>query len=438
MRQRNLLIFLAAVVVLVLIGVLARGGRQSGMSVVVERVRLAPFTVKLAENGVVMSPHSEQIPSLVGGNLQSLDVREGERVTAGQLLATVYNPTLYYQAAGSQADYSSSVADVRTARVNEQNARVQYVAQVSTAKSQLDLAQRIYDEDVTLFHNQAIARNQLDSDAAKLDQARVAYQQAVEQLQLGAVSGYGVDSVQYAQANARKAAIVNAQNQQQLAFSRITAPFDGIIQSITSDPNDPLRPIQVGTPVTEGQALFTIATTDNYIVRAEVDEQDIINVRLGQRVFITGEDFPGRTIVGRVAQISPIATKSTDASSTAKQVLTTIVLDSSPVFLKDGMNVDVDILTTDLHRALSVPNGALATQNGSSYVFVVAGGVAHKRRVTAGVVGDARTQVLGGLSPGESVVSQKYPLLTDGVRVQPTTSPSPLPLSSGSVFVTGG
>ncbi|HTU59117.1 MAG TPA: biotin/lipoyl-binding protein, partial [Polyangiales bacterium] len=164
MRQRNLLIFLGAVVVLVLIGVFARGGRQAGMSVVTEQVRLAPFNVKLAENGVVMSPHSEVVPSLVAGNLESLDVHEGQRVREGQLLATVYNPALYYQAAGSQADYSSSVADVRTARVNEQNARVQYVAQVDTAKSQLDLAQRIYDEDVTLYRNQAIARNQLDTD----------------------------------------------------------------------------------------------------------------------------------------------------------------------------------------------------------------------------------------------------------------------------------
>ncbi len=438
MRQRNLLILLGAIVVLVLIGIFAHGPRQPGMSVVVEQENVAPFTVKLAENGVVLSPHSEQIPSLIAGNLQSLDVREGEHVYAGQLLATVYNPTLSYQAAGSQADYSSSVADVRTARVNEQNARVQYVAQVSTAKSQLDLAQRMYDEDVTLYHNQAIARNQLDTDAAKLDQARVTYQQAVEQLQLGAVSGYGVDSVQYAQANARKAAIVNAQNQQQLAFSRVTAPFDGVIQSITADPDDPLRPIQVGTPITEGQALFTIATTDNYIVRAEVDEQDIINVSLGQRAFITGEDFPGHTIVGRVVQISPIATKSSDASSTAKQVLTTIVLDASPAFLKDGMNVDVDILTTDLHRALSVPNTAIVTQNGANYIFVVAGGVAHKRRVTLGVAGDTRTQVLRGLSPGDRIVSQRYTLLTDGARVAPTTSPSPLPLSSGGVFVTGG
>lgn len=437
MRGRNLIIILAVLALFVVIAVFARGGRQAGVPVVTVSVVRGPFSVKLAENGVVMSPHSETIPTLVAGNLQSLDVQEGERVVAGQLLATVYNPSVYYQAAGSQADYSSSVADVGTARINEQNARVQYQAQVDTAKSQLDLAQRIYDEDVALFNNQAIPRNQLDTDRAKLDQARVTYDQAVAQLRLGAVSGYGVDSVQYAQANARKAAIVNAQNQQQLAFTRITAPFDGIIQSIASDPNDALRTIRIGEPVTEGEVLFTIASTENYIVRAEVDEQDIINVHVGQRALVTGEDFPGKTIVGRVTLISPIATKSTDTSSTARQVLTTIALERSPAFLKDGMNVDVDILTTDLPSAISVPNGAVVTRNGGSYVFVVANRVARLRKVTVGAIGDTRTQILAGLSPGDVVVAQPYAGLADGTAVEPTSSPSPLPLSNGGgTFVT--
>lgn len=430
MRQRNLLIILGALALFVILAVFAHGSRQSGLSVTTVTVARAPFEVKLAENGVVMSPHSQTIPSLVAGNLESLDVHEGEHVVAGQLLASVYNPTLYYQAAGSQADYSSSVANVGTARVDEQNARVQYQASVDTAKSSLDLAQRIYDEDVMLFSNQAISRNQLDTDRSKLDQARVAYDQALAQLHLGAVSGYGIDSVQSAQANARKAAILNEQNQQQLAFTRIVAPFDGTIQSIAPDADDPLRPIRVGAPVTEGEPIFTIATSGNYIVRAEIDEQDIINVHVGQRVMVTGEDFPGRTIAGHVAQISPIATKSSDTTSTAKQVLTTILLGSSPDFLKDGMNVDVDILTTDLPSALSVPNAAVVKQSGANYVFVVENGVAHKRRVSLGTVGDTQTIVLSGISPGESVVTQHYPSLTDGAHVEPTTSPSPIPFST--------
>ncbi len=429
MRTRNLIFVLAGLAAIVLIAVFAHGGRR-GMPVATVTVKYASFSVKLAENGVVISPDSQTVPTLVAGNLQTLDVREGERVSSGQLLATVYNPTLAYQAAGSQADYNSSLADVTTARVNQQNARVQYQAQVDTAKSNLDLAQRIYNEDVTLYRSQAIARNQLDSDKAKLDQARVSYLQAVQQMRLGAVSGYGMENVQAAQANARKSRIVNAQNQQQLSFTRIVAPFDGIVQTIAASANDPLRHIQVGDPVTAGEALFTVAPNLDYVVRAQVDEQDIINVQVGQRVLITGEDFPGHTIQGHVSRIAPVATKSSDTTSTARQVLTTVTLDRSPSFLKDGMNVDVDILTTDVPHALVVPNGAIFKDNGRSYVYVVAGNVARRREVVTGISNDTQTVVKRGLNPGDVVVAQQYPGLSDGGLVQPTSSPSPLPLST--------
>ena len=121
---------------------------------------------------------------------------------------------------------------------------------------------------------------------------------------------------------------------------------------MTAQTNDALRPLQPGDAVTAGQALFTMAGGNGYIVRAQVDEQDIINVRLGMPVIVTGEDFPGKTIHGHVATIAPIATKSTDATSTAKQVLTTIQLDQNPPFLRDGMSADVDILTTSIPHSI--------------------------------------------------------------------------------------
>ncbi len=76
-----------------------------------------------------------------------------------------------------------------------------------------------------------------------------------------------------------------------------------------------------------GQALFTMAADDRYIVRTTVDEQDIAGVRVGQRAIVGGEDFGSATLGGRVVAISPIAQKSDDPSNTSRQVLTTIALD---------------------------------------------------------------------------------------------------------------
>lgn len=428
-RRRNLIIFIVALVVIVGIALLAaRRGGGNALAVKTQRVVPTTFSVKLPENGVVMRPVAATVPTLVAGNIGAIYVRAGDRVSTGQLLATIENPTLAYNAAGSQADYSSAAANVSAARVQEENARVGYQATVETNKSALDEAKRVYDADLLLYQNKAIPRNQLDQDKSKLDQAQVAYDQAVEQSKLGAISGFNGNSVQYAEAAERKSQIVNAQNQQQLAFTRITAPFDGTIQTVAAQPNDALRPLQSGDPVTEGQALFTIAGGGGYIVKAEVDEQDVVNVRVGQRVNVSGQDFPATTIHGHVAAIAPVAVKSTDPSSTAKKVLTTIALESSPSFLKDGMTADVDILTTYVPNAIVVPNDAVTKQGSTSYVFVVEKGIARKRVVRVGKVSDTQTWVRSGLHPGETIVAAKVPGLTDRRHV--TSEPSPSPSSS--------
>lgn len=421
-RTRNLVIIVAALVLLVVVAVLAGRSQRTTTTVTVTTVKRTTFNTSLPETGTVQRPRVATIPALIAGNLEQIYVKAGDNVAAGQLLATVVNPTLQATAAGSQADYNSAAANISTAQVNEQNAKVSYQAAVQTAKTNLDEAQRIYKADVSLFNNKAIPRNQLDVDKAKLDQAQVQYDQALRQMQLGAVTGYGQNSVKYAQAAAQKAAIVNQSNQQQLGFTRITAPVDGTIQTVASQPSDPLTSLRPGDPVVAGQALFTIAAGGGFIVKAQVDEQDIINVRTGQRVKITGEDFPGRTLTGYVSSIAPVATKSTDPSSTAKQVVTTIRLDGSPSFLRDGMSVDVDILTTDVRNAIVVPSAALNKDAKGSYVYVVRTGKLTKTYVGTGPKNDTQTVIKSGLLPGDSIVSARNPVLHDGQAV--TTMPA--------------
>lgn len=426
-RVRNLVIIVVVLAAVVAFAAFANKRGDDPISVQTITVKTGAFQTKLPENGIVQRPQVVTIPTLVAGNVANIYARPGEYVHAGQLLATIENPSLESNAAGSQADYDSAVANIQTAKIQEQNAKVTYQAQVATAKSSLDEARRLYDADATLYASKAIPRNQLEDDRTKLVQAQVQYEQALRQLHLGAVTGYGTNSVQYAQAAAQKAQIINQSNQEQLGFTRIAAPFSGVIQTIATQPNDPLTNLHEGDSVTQGQALFTMAASDSYIVKAQVDEQDIINVRLGQQANVTGEDFPGQTLAGRVAAISPIAVKSTDPSSTAKQVVTIIRLDRSPAFLRDGMTVDVDILTTNVSRAIVIPTASVQKDGKSSYVYVVRNRKAVKTPVKTGSSNDTQTVVKSGLSPGQVVVADKNPLIHDGSAVSPVPKASPSP-----------
>jgi len=150
-------------------------------------------------------------------------------------------------------------------------------------------------------------------------------------------------------------------------------------------------------------------------------------VHPGQTARVTSEDFPGKTLAGHVVQISPVAVKSSDTSSTSKQVLTTIRLDASPAFLRDGMTVDVDILTTQIPHALVIPNAAIRKDKGASYVYVVKNGKAKKRLVKIAQRGDAQSVLASGLAPGDVFVTEKSDDVRDGSAIAP---PTPKPSAS--------
>ncbi len=427
MNKNARIIVIVAIVAIVAVGLALAFRPHSSNSIAAKTLKIEPttFVVKLPENGTVMHPHMETIPALVSGNLASIDVKAGSRVSAGELLATIENPSLDASAAGALADYQSSVADVRTAAIQERNARVQYQAAVDTAKSNLDEARRVLTADETLYADKAIPRSQLDADRAKEEQAKVAYDQSVEQLKLGAVTGYGTSSVQAAKAQALKSKILNDQAQQQLGFERIVAPFSGVIESVAPRPTDANRTILPGDAVSAGQAMFTIAEGSNYVVQAQVDEQDIHAVALGMPVNVTSEDFPNTTLHGHIERISPLATRSTDAGSTAREVLTTVALDETNPVLRDGMTANVDILTTSIPRALVVPTTAIVHVKKATKIWLVRKGKAHEVTVVLGKSNDLQSVVRSGLTAGETIVASAVPTLHEGMRIVPLLQSSP-------------
>ncbi|MDQ2663053.1 MAG: efflux RND transporter periplasmic adaptor subunit [Candidatus Eremiobacteraeota bacterium] len=331
-------------------------------------------------------------------------------------------------------------------------------ANLENAATNLSEARRIYDADSSLFRQNAISRDSVDQARAKLEQAQVSYNQARQARQ--SLGSQLSRSTQVLQDNVRSAQEAYAQGQAALsaanvqagsgdvaaayadvgkartdyayasdeaARTQIRAPFSGTILSQAAQAADALRPLQTGDAVTAGQTLFSISGNSGFIVRTTVDEQDIINVRMGQRANVTGEDFPGKVLVGHVVAISPVAQKSQDVSSTARQVLTTVRLDKAPSFLRDGMSANVDILTTDIRHALVVPNAAMTTQGSKKFVYVAQDGVAHKRAVRTGQSNDSQTVITSGLKLRDQVIlSDIGTTIADGQRVQKAPA-TPLP-----------
>jgi HlyD family secretion protein len=185
----------------------------------------------------------------------------------------------------------------------------------------------------------------------------------------------------------------------------VRAPLEGTVESTAAHPNDELRPIEQGDPVIVGQTLFTIATRDDFVVRAKIDEQDIFEIKPGQRVKVSGEDLGNRVLDGSIVTLAPIVRRSDDPASTARHALATIRLKQRVPFLRDGMAVDVDVITRDERHVLTVPRSAIRRNAQGSHVLIVRKNDVDLVTVTLGARNDTEVVVRSGLRDGDTIVA---------------------------------
>jgi HlyD family secretion protein len=360
-----------------------------------------------------------------------------------------------------------SAAGFASLGLSGQSQLAQQVSQLKDAETNLRTAKEQYDGDVALYKMDAIAHLQLNRDQAAYEQAQAAYDSALRQYTLTkqqlndsvgqqdakiAADRHAVDSARAAlsaaqiQAGQNTAAVdvASAQageasataqlqyDEEQLAETEVRAPFEGVVQTLgnVTSPLGGSADLSVGDQVTPGLTLFTIAGSGPMVVKAQVDEQDVISVKLGQHAFITGEDFPGYSLVGTVIRIAPVVIAQNQAGNSAKNVETTIALSKTYSFLRDGMSCDVDIVTGKAPDTLVVPLSAIVDESSKHFAYVIQNGSAKKTQVTEGIKNDTDVAIVKGLKSGDVVASTNVASLKDGSKVNATAA-SPAPTGSG-------
>jgi RND family efflux transporter MFP subunit len=180
----------------------------------------------------------------------------------------------------------------------------------------------------------------------------------------------------------------------------ITAPIDGVVLR---------RDGEVGEIAEVGQVLFRVGVPKPLQVVAEVNEEDIPRVAVGQVVLLRTDAFPGRRLEGKVREITPVG------DPLAKTYRIRVALpDDTP--LLPGMSVEANVITREKPGALLVPADAVM----GTTVFVVDGNRVRKREVTVGIRGTRAVEILSGLAENERVASPASTELTDGRRVRVT------------------
>ncbi|HBD9345530.1 TPA: efflux RND transporter periplasmic adaptor subunit [Legionella pneumophila] len=160
------------------------------------------------------------------------------------------------------------------------------------------------------------------------------------------------------------------------------------------------RNINLGQAVEPNTVLFHISNRDKLLVIAQVYEEDLGKVKVGQEVNVHVLSYPKQTFPGQVTLIEP------NLDPLTRTVNVRITLDNKEGLLKPGMFVRANVILSHNKAALVVPNAALLQADNEQFVFVQNGGTYKRVDVKVGAVEDDYSEIIDGLVPGDLVVTQ--------------------------------
>ena len=363
-------------------------------------VKREDIATTLSIAGQFMPYQNVELHAKVAGYIRHIYVDIGDRVHEGQVLAVLEIPEL-------------------VAQVDEAKAAVHHAEEeIQRAKSEVSRAQA---DEVALHSN---AERLINTDKAR--PGLIAQQELDDATAKDRASEAQVDAAKSSLAAAKQQLEVAKANQQHYSalsdYSRITAPYDGVITWRFSDTG---ALVQAGTSSSSGLPVVTLAQVNVLRLRIPVPSSLAAKVRVGDiadvHVQATGEHFTGK--VERF-------TDSLDPSTRTMQV--EIDVPNPNYHLQPGMYADVRLNANRQDNALVVPVEAVRHQGDNTSVLVLdSSDRVQLRNVQLGVQGSDRVEILSGLSEGEQVLVGNLGRYQAGEKVRPKQAAFALASSSG-------
>lgn len=220
-----------------------------------------------------------------------------------------------------------------------------------------------------------------------------------------------------------QSAVANAWSAYQLVSPTVVAPMAGTVADVTYTTGMIVANAQSASSTTiSSSQLMSIVTTANPVITVNVSEVDVDKVKSGQKVTVTADSKAGATFAATVVGVNRAGV----VSSGVTNYPTTIQFDSPTDSILPNMSVTADIITATKDNILLVPSTAVQTVSGQSVVRVLKNGAVQQVPVETGLSSDTDTEIVSGLSEGQTVV-------TGTVTTGSSTSGSS-PFSSGFRF----
>jgi HlyD family secretion protein len=425
-KKLILLIGAAALIVITLVSMVASRKREKPIAVTTDKAFRKTITQLVTATGKIQPEVEVKIAPEVSGEIIAIPVKEGQIVHKGDLLLKI-KPDVY------QAQVASQVAALNGAR-----------AATVRNRAEVDKAENDYKRAMNLYAKGLLSESDRKSVETSFNMAKAA------------LSASEFDA-QRAEGGLR-------QINDALAKTVIFSPVDGTVSSLPARVGERV----VGTIQFAGTEVMRIANLDAMEARVNVNENDIVNVKIGDTTRISVDAYPDRQIRGIVREIASTAqTRNLGSQEEVTNFEVKISIPNPPVPLRPGMSTTADIETATVRNAVVVPIQSVTVRSTDSklspeerekqaarqqskdagdnradvtnqteqrqkerelreklqrVVFIKTGDKARMQKVETGIADSTYIEIKSGIKPGDEVVSGSYTAISrklkDGVKVE--------------------
>lgn len=399
-RRRTWVVMAAVLVVAAAAAfVYARGGSRT----VEYPVAVGTLQEIVAGKGKVEPPAEVRVSAKMLGRLKAVYVREGDRVTAGDLLAAMDDEEARAQLARARAALEQARARRNEVQAGPRAQEVEAMrADLNEAEARRSEAAAASARQQRLFEQGYVSAAQADEYRSRSEVAAAQYQSASERLSL-LLAGARPETRAAADADVQRAEAEYREAEASMANSRVLAPISGSVLHRYMEPGEVIvlqRP----------QPILTLADVSRTLVRTEIDETDLRKVRVGQPATVRSDAYPGRTFAGRVTEVGRSAGRRSISSEDPAVMLDARVVEAVVELepgapLQFGLTVDVEITTEERRGVLVVPVEALVRRGDDVFVRVREGGREAERHVRVGLDDGRHAEIVSGLQAGTIVLA---------------------------------
>ncbi len=376
---------------------------------------------RVTGNGTFVPRTAVSVTAQVSGEVQAVNVKENDRVRAGAVLLTLRADD--YILSEQKAD-----AALDSARRGVRQSLVTLRAQYRSATASLADAQRTFDKNKELYSAKSISEDTYQRSSDAVDNARVSWQSAREQLDLRCglpldadppLDSSRDDQIVESSPEVAQALLTLRSARDSVARCTITAPAAGTVTKVTPSAGDMVAP---------GAPLVRIEDLADMLAEIQVDEVDIGKIHVGQAAEVTSDSLIGNTLRGTVDSIAPTVTSIGATRVSLVDVRVDTAAAGPGIVLRSGASCSAKITTSIRKDALLIPLASFIDEENVSSVFVLSptgkkNGAGTdvfqlaRRTITIGASDVNNVEVLSGLSAGETIAAGNLRLLRDGVFV---------------------